>query len=114
MACNRNIFTCFTFTAVHIISTTVLYWVKSQYFFCNYISRVKCYPEFVLFLSRCVKCCDDTLQDVGPERQNRRWVDNIKLHHRDTGWDGVDWVDLAQNRDKWKALANTVMNLRVP
>jgi hypothetical protein len=41
-------------------------------------------------------------------------VDNIKIHLRETGWDGVDWVDLAQDREQWRALVNTVMNLRVP
>jgi hypothetical protein len=41
-------------------------------------------------------------------------VDNIKIYLREIGWDGVDWIDLAQDRDKWKALVNTVMNLRVP
>jgi hypothetical protein len=44
----------------------------------------------------------------------RRWVDNIKTDLRETGWDGMDWIDLAQDRDKWRALVNTVMNLRVP
>jgi hypothetical protein len=33
---------------------------------------------------------------------------------RDIGWDGMDWIDLAQNRDQWRAIVNTVMNLRVP
>jgi hypothetical protein len=33
---------------------------------------------------------------------------------REIGWDGVDWIDLAQDRDQWRALVNTVMNLRVP
>jgi hypothetical protein len=47
-------------------------------------------------------------------RPRRRWVDNIKMDLRETGWDGVDWIDLAQNRDQWRALVNTVMNLRVP
>jgi hypothetical protein len=47
-------------------------------------------------------------------RQRRRWVDNIKMDLRAIGWDGVDWVDLAQDRDQWRALVNTVMNLRVP
>jgi hypothetical protein len=41
-------------------------------------------------------------------------VDNIKIDLRETGWDGVDWVDLAQDRDHWAALVNMVMNLRVP
>jgi hypothetical protein len=41
-------------------------------------------------------------------------VDNISIDLRDIGWDGVDWIDLAQDRDQWRALVNTVMNLRVP
>jgi hypothetical protein len=47
-------------------------------------------------------------------RPRRRWVDNIKIDLREIMWDGVDWIDLAQNRDQWRALVNTVMNLRVP
>jgi hypothetical protein len=47
-------------------------------------------------------------------RPRRRWVDNIKMDLRETGWDGVDWIDLAQDRNQWRALVNTVMNLRVP
>jgi hypothetical protein len=43
-----------------------------------------------------------------------RWVDNIKLDLRETGLDGIDWIDLAQDRDHWRALVNRVMNLRVP
>jgi hypothetical protein len=41
-------------------------------------------------------------------------VDNIKMDFREIGWDGMDWIDLAQNRKKWSALVNTVMNLGVP
>jgi hypothetical protein len=44
----------------------------------------------------------------------RRWVDNIKMDLREIGWDGVDWNELAQDRDQWRALVNTVMNPRVP
>jgi hypothetical protein len=44
----------------------------------------------------------------------RTWVDNNKTDLREIGWDGRDWIDLAQNRDQWRALVNTVMNLRVP
>jgi hypothetical protein len=47
-------------------------------------------------------------------RPRRRWMDNIKIDLRETGWDGVDWVDLAQDRGQWRALVNAVMNLRVP
>jgi hypothetical protein len=47
-------------------------------------------------------------------RPRRRWVDNIKMDLREIGWDGVDWVDLAQERDHWRALVNMVMNLQVP
>jgi hypothetical protein len=41
-------------------------------------------------------------------------VDNIKMDLREIGWDGGDGIDLAQDRDQWKALVNTVMNLQVP
>jgi hypothetical protein len=47
-------------------------------------------------------------------RPKRRWVDNIKIDLREIGWDGMDWIKLAQNRDQWRALVNTVMNLLVP
>jgi hypothetical protein len=47
-------------------------------------------------------------------RPRCRWVGNFKLELRDIGWDGTDWIDLAQDRDQWRALVNTVMNLRVP
>jgi hypothetical protein len=47
-------------------------------------------------------------------RPRRRCLNNIKMDLREIGWDGVDWIDLAQNRDQWRALVNTVMNLQVP
>jgi hypothetical protein len=47
-------------------------------------------------------------------RPRRRWVDNIKMDLTEIGWYGVDWIELAQDRDQWRALVNTVMNLRVP
>jgi hypothetical protein len=43
-----------------------------------------------------------------------RWVNNIKIILREIGWGGMDWIDLAQDSDQWRALVNTVMNLRVP
>jgi hypothetical protein len=47
-------------------------------------------------------------------RLRRRWVDNIKMDLRGTGRDDMNWINLAQYRKQWRALANTVMNLRVP
>jgi hypothetical protein len=47
-------------------------------------------------------------------RPRRRWVDNIKIDLRGIGWDGVDLLHLAHDRDQWRALVHTVMNLRVP
>jgi hypothetical protein len=47
-------------------------------------------------------------------RPRRSWVDNIKMNLREIGWDGMDWIDLAQDRDQWRAIVNTIMNLRVP
>jgi hypothetical protein len=47
-------------------------------------------------------------------RPRRRSVDNIKMDLRETGRGVMDWIDLAQDRDRWRALVNMVMNLRVP
>jgi hypothetical protein len=47
-------------------------------------------------------------------RPTRRWKDNIKMDLREIVWGGMDWIDLAQDRDQWRALVSTVMNLRVP
>jgi hypothetical protein len=44
----------------------------------------------------------------------RRWVDNIRMDLGEVGWGDVDWIGLAQVRDRWRALMNSVMNLRVP
>jgi hypothetical protein len=43
-------------------------------------------------------------------RPRRRWVDNIKMDLREMRRDGMDWIDLVQDRDQWRALVNTVMN----
>jgi hypothetical protein len=47
-------------------------------------------------------------------RPERKWVDNIKIDLREIELDGVDWIDMARDRDQWRALVNTVMNLRIP
>jgi hypothetical protein len=47
-------------------------------------------------------------------RPRLRWVDNIKIDLREIEWDSVNWIDLAQDRDQWRTLVNTLMNLWVP
>jgi hypothetical protein len=47
-------------------------------------------------------------------RPRHRWEDNIKMDLREVGWGDADWIDLAQDRDRWRAVVYTVMNLRVP
>jgi hypothetical protein len=44
-------------------------------------------------------------------RPRRRWEDNIKIHFRQVVWEGVDWIDLAQDRDSWRAVVKGVINL---
>jgi hypothetical protein len=46
-------------------------------------------------------------------RPRRRWEDGIRMDLREIGWGSVYWIRLAQDRDRWQALVNTVMNLRV-
>jgi hypothetical protein len=47
-------------------------------------------------------------------RPRRRWVDNNKMNLKEMGWDIMNWIDLACDRDQWRALVKPVMNLRVP
>jgi hypothetical protein len=46
-------------------------------------------------------------------RPRHRWEDNIKMDLQDVGW-GMDWIELALDRDRWRAVVNAVLNLRVP
>ena len=47
-------------------------------------------------------------------RPRRRWEDNMKMDLQEVGCEGMDWIDLAQDTDRWRALVNAVMNFRVP
>ena len=47
-------------------------------------------------------------------KPRRRWEDNINIDQQEVGWEGMDWIDLAQDRNRLRALVNAVLNLRVP
>jgi hypothetical protein len=47
-------------------------------------------------------------------RPRRRWDDNIQMDLREIGWGGMDRIDVVQDRDQWRAVVNTVMNLQIP
>jgi hypothetical protein len=47
-------------------------------------------------------------------RPRHRWVDNIRMDIGEVGWCDVDWIGLAQDRNRWRALVNSVLNLRIP
>jgi hypothetical protein len=47
-------------------------------------------------------------------RTRHRWEDNIEMDLREIGWDVMDWIDLARDRDRWRNLVNTVINIGVP
>jgi hypothetical protein len=47
-------------------------------------------------------------------RHRRRWEDNIKMNLQEVGCGGMDWIEIAQNRDRWRAIVNKIKNLRIP
>jgi len=47
-------------------------------------------------------------------KPRRRWEDNKKMDFQEVGYSGMDWIELAQDRERWRALVNVIMNLRVP
>jgi hypothetical protein len=49
-----------------------------------------------------------------PGRPRRRWEDNIKMDLQEVGWGSMDWIDLAHDRDRWRAVVNAVMNFLIP
>jgi hypothetical protein len=48
------------------------------------------------------------------DRPRNRWEDNIRMDLREIGWEGVDWMHLAEDSDQWRAVVNTIINVRVP
>jgi hypothetical protein len=62
--------------------------------------------EYILFQT----CSEDS--PLG--RPRRRWVDNIRIYLGEVGWGDVDWIGLAKDRNRWRVLVNSVLNLRFP
>jgi hypothetical protein len=55
----------------------------------------------------------ESLEERAPGRPRHRWENNIQMDLGEKGWGSMDWINLAQDRDQWRALVNTVMNLWV-
>jgi hypothetical protein len=81
--------------------------------------ETRCRDSNSLCLGNSIFAIINTVIVVRPEgkrplgRPRSRWEDNIKMHLQELGW-GMDWIELAQDRDRWRALVNAVMNLWVP
>jgi hypothetical protein len=59
--------------------------------------------------------CWKNLKETKPlGRTRRRWKDIIKMNFQEVGYRNMDWIELAQDKDRWRALVNAIMNLRVP
>jgi hypothetical protein len=64
---------------------------------------------------KCIENFGEKLERKRPlGRLKHKWQDDIKMDLREIGWGGMDWTDLVHGRDQWRALVNTIMNLRVP
>jgi hypothetical protein len=55
----------------------------------------------------------ESQKEIDLGRPRRRWVDNIEMDIREIGWGVMDWIDLAEDRDQWRALVNTLIKLQV-
>ena len=76
---------------------------------------ISCFPYRFLPLVQTLVFCNLLVYYVIPiGRPRRRWEDNIKMDIQEVGCEGMDWIDVAQHRDRWLALVNTVMKFRVP
>jgi hypothetical protein len=53
-------------------------------------------------------------EEEGRGRPRRRWVDNIRMDLGEFGWGDMDWIGLAKDRNRWRAVVNSILNLRVP
>jgi hypothetical protein len=64
----------------------------------------------------CTGCWWGSVRERSLGRQRRRWEDNIKMDLQEVGWGGVrrDWMELAQDRDRWRALVGTLRDFRFP
>jgi hypothetical protein len=74
--------------------------------------------RWVVHVARMCDCIQDVDEKARRKetagKPRRMWVNNIKMDLREIEWDGMDWINTAEDRDQWRALVNTVLNLRVP
>jgi hypothetical protein len=73
-------------------------------------------PNIIRVINSGIRWAGDVacMRDKKCKRPRNRWEDNIRMCLREIEWDSVDWIHMAQNRDQWWGLANTIINLQVP
>jgi hypothetical protein len=82
-----------------------------------FATNLQCWGPFLHPQPEDAPCCGDGDPTEGKRplgRPRRRWVDYIRKDLGEVGWGDVDWIGLAKDRNKWIALVNSVLNLRVP
>ena len=95
------------------LCTVTLYSIKMH--ICSFWNEIGRACNMYVRDKRCMQGFGgETWEEQQLVRPRRRWEDNIKMDLWDVGWEGMDWIDLAQDRDSWRVFVNAVMNLRVP
>ena len=84
-------------------------WLYNCIYDCIFVYMV---VPFYTWFYRCIYSCIIYKRPLG--RPRRKWVDNIRIDLREVGCGYMDWIGLAQDRDRWRTLVSAVMNLRVP